>query len=84
MRSAFARLRAAVPTARLMLTANPTAISRDSMPLAVRLPVDALYLNVFARPNLLIEALALAPTRLDLIVPEIAGQGALFSPRPTL
>lgn len=70
-RSVFALLRATVGHGRILLTANPGAISRECMPLVVRLPVDAIYLDVLARPKLLVEALAIAPARLELVVPNL-------------
>ncbi|MFT3863676.1 MAG: hypothetical protein QM729_05330 [Solirubrobacterales bacterium] len=70
LRSAYRRLRALLPDTRLVLTAEPGAFSRESVPLAVRLPVDALYLDIVARPRLLAEALALAPAGLGLVLPE--------------
>jgi hypothetical protein len=70
LREAFARLRSRLPNTRLILTAAPGVFARDAMPLAVRLPVDALYLDTLARPRLLVEALALLPPGLELLTPE--------------
>jgi len=72
LRRAFARLRSILPNSRLILTADPGAFAREALPLAVGLPVDALYLDTEARPHLLVEALALAPAGLELLVPEAA------------
>jgi hypothetical protein len=66
----YCRLRTILPNTRLVLGADPAALSRAAMPTAVRLPVDALYLDTEARPRLLVEALALAPGGLELLVPE--------------
>jgi hypothetical protein len=70
LKSSYARLRAVLPNTRLVLGAGPGAFSRESMPTAVRLPVDALHLDLLARPQLLVEALASAPAGLELIVSE--------------
>jgi hypothetical protein len=70
LRRSYERLRTLLPNTRLILTAEPATFCRDSMPLAVRLPVDALYLDLIARPKLMVEALALAPVGLELVVPE--------------
>jgi hypothetical protein len=67
---AFARLRSLLPNTRLILTAGLEPFAREALPLAVRLPVDALYLDTAARPRLLVETLALAPGGLELLVPE--------------
>jgi hypothetical protein len=73
LRDAFERLRSLLPNTRLILTADPGAFARDALPLAVRLPVDALYLDTETRPRLLVEAMALAPDGLELLVPEARG-----------
>jgi hypothetical protein len=70
LRRGFSCLREVLPNTRLILTAAPGAFSREAMPMAVRLPVDALYLDLVRRPHLLVEALALAPTGLELVVGE--------------
>jgi 5-methyltetrahydropteroyltriglutamate--homocysteine methyltransferase len=66
----FARLRSILPNTRLILGAAPGAFAREALPLAVRLPVDALHLDTLARPHLLVEALAVAPAGLELLLPE--------------
>jgi hypothetical protein len=60
-----------LPNSRLILSADPGTFSSESMPLAAHLRVDALYLDTTIRPRLLVEALALAPAGLELIVPEV-------------
>lgn len=70
LRCSFDRLRSLLPNTRLILTADPGAFCREVLPLVVRLPVDALYLDTAARPRLLVEALALVPDGLELLVPE--------------
>lgn len=73
LRRSFAHLRAILPNTRLVLSAGNAAFSRESMPVAVRLPVDAMLLDTSARPRLLVEALALAPAGLELLVSEAPG-----------
>lgn len=70
LRGAYRRLRSILPNTRLVLGAAPATFCREALPLAVRLPVDALFLDTAARPRLLVEALALAPAGLELLVPE--------------
>jgi 5-methyltetrahydropteroyltriglutamate--homocysteine methyltransferase len=72
LKDGFRRLRSLLPNTRLILSAAPGAFARDAIPLAIRLPVDALYLDTITRPRLLVEALALLPPGLELLVPETA------------
>jgi hypothetical protein len=72
LKIAYGRLRSILPNTRLILGADPGTFSGESMPVAVRLRVDALFLDTVARPRLFVEALALAPAGLELLVPEAA------------
>jgi hypothetical protein len=72
LKRGFSRLRSTLPGTRLVLTAAPQTFSRAALPLAMRLPVDALLLDLVARPQLLVEAMAIVPPGIELIAADVA------------